>query len=148
MKKLQGLLLVLFALLLTTGCGNKVMTCTVKETDDDGYVTESTRKITHKDDVVIKVEETTTAEADEETIDTIVKLAEESFKAFNDIDGLSISIKKDGKNRYKQVMSMDYDKINLDDLGGLFGSEGETETKKQTFDELVKSAEEEGYTCK
>lgn len=146
MKKLQGLLLVLVALLLTTGCGNKVMTCTMKETDDDGYTTESTRKITSKNDEVIKIEETTVAEADKETIDSILSFSEEALKAFNEIDGMEVKFEKVNDTKYKQTMKIDYDKINLDDLSGLFGES--SETKKQTLDELINEAKEEGYTCK
>ena len=146
MKKLQGLLLVLVALVLTTGCGNKVMTCTMKETDDDGYTAESTRKITSKNDEVVKIVETTIAEADEETIDSIISFSEAALKTFNEIEGMEVKFEKVNSTKYKQTMSIDYDKINLDDLGELFGDS--SDAKKQSLDELIKQAEEEGYTCK
>lgn len=169
MKKSMLSLVVLIALaLLLAGCGDNkdlkddsgsktssnsgTKTCTQTTTDDDGYKTTDTMVITYKNKKVTKVEDTNIMEMDPDYIEFTLSFGQEFAKAFNELKGFEVNYSKDGENKIKMTMNIDFSKIDVDNmkdvLGDLFDDDesfyGDTDI---TIDDFI-SKNMEGYTCK
>lgn len=156
-KKMLLSLMMLFTVVGLTGCStssNKVMTCTKTETEEDGYKTEETMNISYgKDNYVTKVDATTVMEIDESYTDMMIEFMQNFSDEFNKIGGISYSISKEGNNKVKQTMSIDYKNLDVDKLKEIAGEDGNStfiinpNETHVTIDEFKKN-ELEGYTCK
>ena len=162
MKKLLIGLFAVLVCLSTVGCGdnkdtssskNGTLTCTKEETDDDGLKTTELMEITYKNKKVTNVKATSTAEVDPEYIDMTLSFGELFAQAFEEIDGMSAEFTKDGDNKVKTVMEVDFTKLDPDAikeaLGDSFsGEDSEMFTKTDITIDEFKEENLEGYTCK
>lgn len=156
-KKMLLSLMTIFAVVGLTGCStssNKVMTCTKTETDEDGYKTEETIKVSYgKDKYVTNIDATAIIEADESYTDMMIGFMQAFGEEFNKIGGINYSISKEGNNKVKQVISVDYKNLDVDKLKEIAGEDGDStiivnpNETHVTIDEFKKN-ELEGYTCK
>ncbi len=156
-KKMLLSLMILFTVVGLTGCSNssnKVMTCTKTEIEEDGHKTEETMNISYgKDNYVTKVDATTIMEVDESYTDMMVGFMQSFGDEFNKIGGISYSISKEGNNKVKQTMSIDYKNLDVDKLKEIAGEDDNstfiinTNETHVTIDEFKKN-ELDGYTCK
>lgn len=155
-KKIVFSLGILLTVINLSGCSTsseKTMTCTKSETDEDGYKTEDTIKINYnKDNYVTKVSSTSTLETDESYVDMTIGFLKEFETKFNEIGGINYSISKEGNNKIKLVLGIDYEKLDVDKLkeaagDGLDLSLVDSNDTHVTIEEFKKN-ELEGYICK
>lgn len=155
-KKMVFSLGILLTVISLSGCStssDKTMTCTKSETDEDGYKTEDTIKINYnKDNYVTKVSSTSTLETDESYVDMTIGFLKEFETKFNEIGGINYSISKEGNNKIKLVLGIDYEKLDVDKLkeaagDGLDLSLVDSNDTHVTIEEFKKN-ELEGYICK
>lgn len=165
-KKVFAVLLI--SILLLTGCGKDketnddkdkndvkentgMITCTKSETDEDNLKTESTMTVNYKKGIVTKVEETSTQEVDEAMIELTLLVGNGLAEKLNAVDGISSSFSKEGSNQIKSVMSVDYEKLNVEDLktslGEMFNEDTFYSSKDLTLEDF-KAKNLSGYECK
>ncbi len=157
MRKYFIFMLVAGFMVLTTGCNKetpkdtpKALTCSKVETSEDGYKTTDTIKVNSKDNKVTKVEETTITEMNPEMVEMTVSLGESFISTFNDINGFNASYVKESENSVKYTLSIDYEKLNIDELKEKFGEDFDNNsfyTSKDITVEEFKTQNLEGYTC-
>lgn len=159
MKKYSKLAVLLVFVVLLSGCGKdgislskeKELTCTKTTTDDDGYKTEDKMVVTYKDNKVTKVTETNITETDPSMIDFTYSFSSAIAESFNKIDGMNIVYSKEGDNKIKFVMTVDYNKIDIDsiksNLGELYDENNIYNDKNITIDEFKENSLKD-YTCK
>ena len=147
-------LITLAALLLLTGCGNNsgTKTCTTTTTDDDGYKTTDTMVITYKDSKVTQVEDTKVSEMNPSYIDFTVALSEGVAKEMNKWDGFEVKYSKEGGNKIKGYINVDFTKIDANAFKEALGELGEENdmfytNNDITIDDFI-SKYADGYTCK
>ena len=170
MKKL-GIIFTAFLLLLVTGCsfgnkannndnnsnnsgntntnGVKTMTCTKEEVDEYNDKTTETMVITYNSNKVLTVKQTALSEMDPEDLAFSYGFASIFVSAFNNIDGMEVSISKIGDNKMETVMNIDYDQLNLEQLEELNMSDEESlyGSNSYTIDSF-RTNFLEGYSCK
>lgn len=165
-KKAFAILLI--STLLLTGCGkdkdnnddkNKdnikentgMITCTKSETDEDNLKTDSTMVVNYKKGIVTKVTETSTQEVEESMIEFTLLLGNGLAEKLNAVDGISSSFSKEGANKIKSEMSVDYEKLDVESLksslGEMFNEDTFYSSKDLTLEDF-KSKNLEGYECK
>lgn len=165
-KKVFAILLI--SILLLTGCGKDketnddkdkndikentgMITCTKSETDENNLKTESTMTVNYKKGIVTKVEETSTQEVDETMIELTLLVGNGLAEKLNAVDGISSSFSKEGSNQIKSVMSVDYEKLNVEDLktslGEMFNEDTFYSSKDLTLEDF-KAKNLSGYECK
>jgi len=154
MKKVLNIIILLICVITLTGCsqiGNKTMTCTRTDIDEDGFKSNKVMKVTYNSKRVIKVNATNTVETTKDNIDEQIKFIEEYSKKFNSIGGLSMKVKKVNDTNYKLIMSIDYSRFNPEkinkDLEGLDTDDNIITDKNYTIDDFKKD-QLEGYDCK
>lgn len=127
------------------------LTCTKTETDEDNLKTESTMIINHKNNVVTKVEETSIQEVEESYLDFTLLFSNGLAEKLNAVDGINANFSKEDNNKIKSVMSVDYEKLNVEDLktslGELFNEDTFYSSKSKTLEEF-KTNNLAGYECK
>ena len=166
MKKNIFLIVTILLLVVATGCskessgggilsGNKTMTCTKEETDEDGYKTSAKMDITYNTKKVVKVKQTTTTEMNSSIIDFAISAGTEIAKAFDKVDGISVKYTQENNNTIKYVMEIEFDKLKEEQLqqliNELYGGETDAENlfdKKDITIEEFKKDNLEDYTCK
>lgn len=153
-KSLSFLAILLVFCLLLTGCGNSgTKTCVKEEKDDSGYKTTDTMKITYKNKKVTKVEDTNIAETDPEYIDLAISFGQLVIPTFNDLKGFEASMTKEGDNKIKTYISVDFSKVDekeiKEKLDGMMGEDDDSfySNKDITIDDFIKE-NADGYTCK
>lgn len=147
MKKIKYLLVAVIGVFLVTGCSSeKKLTCTLSETSD-GMKMENTVVAKFADNVpnYLKMEVVTTAE--DETVkqnwSLFVGIMDSAFSAIEETDGISVTTNNNEKKySYGITYEIDLDKVSDEDLSSL-----DLETA-ETYEELKKGFEEQGYTCK
>ncbi len=152
-RRLSMVFLGLAAITLVTGCGSngseKTLTCTVSE-EQGGMVQEQTIAMTFKNDKINRL----TMDLDNRLTDKSLQDEWEQFTELMDSqktetkeDGISMKVSKDDKNySYKITLEVDLNKAKKDDLEtyGLSELVGDD----STLEDVQKSAESDGYTCK
>lgn len=167
MKKnvVWSLLLVILLSITLVGCGDstkdksdeklstsQTIKCTKEEVDEDGYKTVETMTITTKKNLVKKVSSVNVMELDPEYIDFTLTFGQAFAEKFNEIEGISMKYEKDTAKTIKLTMSVDYDKINPEQIKTVLGDSYDEEdatiynSKDLTFEEFKKD-NLEGYTC-
>ena len=159
MKKYSKLAVLFVLIALISGCGKdgislskeKELTCTNTTTDEDGYKNEDKMVVTYKDNKVVKVTETNVTETDPSMLDMTYSFTSAFAESFNKVDGMNITYSKEGNNKLKFVMIVDYDKIDVDSLkntlGDLYDEDNFYNKKDITIDEF-KENNLKDYTCK
>lgn len=163
MKKLVILALALILCLGLVGCnkgggggislgGTKTMTCTMSESDDEGYKTESKVVIKYSGDEIKTVAMDITSEMDPEYIEMSYAFASIIVAMFEGVKGFEFKMSKTDK---AIVMSytVDYSKFTeeeakklVEKLGGDY-DDAQWKGGKQSLEEFKKE-NLEGYTCK
>ena len=138
--------------LLTTGCeGNqKTLTCT-KETVEDNLKTSEEIKVSYQKENIIKISQTTIEEMDPDLIETTISFGENFTSTFKDIDGFDVNYTKESNNSVKYQMTIDYQKLDINQLKEKFGDDWDEEEflkAKEMNIEDFKKEQLEGYTCK
>lgn len=143
--------------LLITGCGNKdadpnKRVCTITTMDDDGYKTNDTITLTIKDNIVTKVEDVSISEADPKYIDTTISFSQEIADLLSEVDGLELSYNKEGYNKIKMTMSLDYTLIDDEQVREVLGDayddkDSYFDKKNITVDDFISEYLDE-YKCK
>lgn len=165
-KKMFAVLIV--SILLLTGCGKEkvikddktnddvkentgMITCTKSETDEDNLKSDSTIVVNYNKGIVTKVSETNIQEVDESMIELTFLMGNGLTEKLNAVDGISSSFVKEGNNKIKSEMSVDYEKLNIEalksSLGEMFNEETFYSSKDLTLEEF-KSKNLDGYECK
>ena len=145
-------------LILVTGCsntginlsGNKTLTCTKVETDDDGYKTTDEIKVTYNSSKVLKADIVSTSETDPEYIDLTIGFANLFKTAFDGIEGIKFEAVKAAENKMQSIMNIDYETLDIEKIKEAFGDDSDDEfySKKDfTIDEFKANYLEE-YECK
>lgn len=142
MKKLGYLCILTIAIFLSTGCGNKNLSCKLEGKDlgkdlvqhmevefDKEEVTKVTNKI-----------ETTYEEEYKEEIEVSYQALEESFKQYKKEDGIETKLTK-GKDKITVEVTFDMKKQSeaSKDISGI--------DTKATREEIKKDLENQGYVC-
>lgn len=165
-KKMFAVLIV--SILLLTGCGKEkvikddktnddvkentgMITCTKSETDEDNLKSDSTIVVNYNKGIVTKVSETNIQEVDESMVELTLLMGNGLTEKLNAVDGISSSFVKEGNNKIKSEMSVDYEKLNIEalksSLGEMFNEETFYSSKDLTLEEF-KSKNLDGYECK
>ena len=135
MKKAKLIIVSLGMLCLLTGCGEKKLNCTLKESDQETSVTfvfDSKDKIKSGNmNIVFKVSEDTS----DEELDEGIKLLQDSYKEL----GFETKASKGEKS---VTISLNF---KADQLSELFGNNVDIDTG---YDDIKSEIEEEGATCK
>lgn len=165
-KKMFAVLIV--SILLLTGCGKEkvikddktnddvkentgMITCTKSETDEDNLKSDSTIVVNYNKGIVTKVSETNIQEVDESMVELTLLMGNGLTEKLNAVDGISSSFVKEGNNKIKSEMSVDYEKLNIEalksSLGEMFNEETFYSSKDLTLEDF-KSKNLDGYECK
>ncbi len=165
MKKIV-VLVAIFSLFFACGCEKQENTnnnssneekekiativCT-KESEEDGVKQTDTFEITSKDNIVKKVTNSTVSQVEEGFLDLAVSMSQKIIESFNEVDGMDASISKAGNDSYKISLTVDYDKIDVEQakekLGDMFDSEDFLAEKDITVEQF-KEKNLDGYECK
>ena len=164
----KAIAVLLISTLLLTGCGKDketnddkgkndvkentgMITCTKSETDEDNFKTNLTTVVNYKKGIVTKIEQTSIQEVDESMIELTLLVGNGIAEKLNSVNGVSSSFVKDGNNSIKSVMTIDYEKINVEDLktalGNSFSEDDFYSSKDLTLEEF-KTKNLSGYECK
>lgn len=149
MKGLKTVFIVIIGLLCLTGCGEKRLTCTHEE-NDSGVKTNQKIEMKFKDDKVTAIKMSIDSKATDEEAKSswnmVTSLLEAAYEEVDE-EGLKVTFKNDEKN-YSYNLTFDVDlakvkeenleKYNLDSIVDSTSS----------LEEVKKSAEEDGFTCK
>ncbi len=173
MKKLGIFFLVTLLLLSITGCSNNStkgnnnektgkLVCSKTETDEDGYTTDTTITTTYKNNKLLTIKQESLQKMDATYIDFVYGLGSLVMKAFENINGMSVSYEKVGSDSIKTVFDVNYEKLdydaleevskdlNTDEDSGDDPTQAITNFKKDlTLDEFREMYNDaNGYTCK
>ncbi len=163
MKKIILVITLVLSIFLITGCGaksgngggifnpNKNMTCTKESVDEDGYKTTETMDITYNSNRVLRVKSTNISETDPTYIDFAYSFGSAIAAKFNEIEGMTFEYVKEGDNKLKMVMDVDFEKINPDQMKELLGDsfdENSFYSRKNVNIEEFKKENLSEYTCK
>lgn len=165
-KRLILLSAVLFMGLLLTGCGSQsdgsskggifgnsgTKTCTKTSVDEDGYNTTDTMVITYKKDKVTVVEDTNISETDPDYIDFSLNFGTAFAEKLSEVNGFDVKYSKEGNNKIKMYMKVDFNKIDVNDikdkLGDLYSEDDAFYSKNDiTIDDFINENLSD-YTCK
>ncbi len=149
MKGLKTVFIVIIGLLCLTGCGEKRLTCTHEE-NDSGVKTNQKIEMKFKDDKVTAIKMSIDSKATDEEAKSswnmVTSLLEAAYEEVDE-EGLKVTFKNDEKNySYNLTFDVDLAKVkeeNLEkyDLDSIVDS-------TSSLEEVKKSAEEDGFTCK
>lgn len=147
-------IILFFAIITLAGCGSstKTMTCT-KESNDNGYKAKDTMVITYNSEKVLKVETENLEEVEPDLLDYQLQLSNLFVQELSELDGIEIRYEKVSDNQVKMVSTIEYDKINPDQmkekLGSLFGEDNTSLYKSKDISiEDFKEKYLDGFTCK
>ncbi len=152
MKKMSKVFLILFVLILMTGCGNgdkeEKLVCTTVENEDEMMI-EQVISMTYKNDQLNHM----TMEANSKITDATVQENWEDFKEFMDKDnqefdkeGVRLKVEADDQNyEYRTILDIDVLNANEEVLKEQ-GFEGLKEDNS-TLEESKKIAEQDGAIC-
>lgn len=145
MKKFLGVCLTVVMLGAITGCGDsKTLKCVKTETDD-GLKMKQTIEAVFKKDSVTKMTMTNDIEVSDEYaafLDVFKSSLKEEFSEFENKTGVTVDMKTKG-NVLSAVITADLTKMDEKTKEDLDMVDNE-----QNYDDIKKSMQEEGYTCK
>lgn len=165
MKKIVLVITLILSIILITGCGvnskngggsilnpNKTMNCTKESVDEDGYKTFETMNITYNSTKVLRVKSTNISETDPTYIDFGLSIGTALASKLSEINGMTMEYTKDGDNKIKIVMDVDFTKIDPAQIkevfGELYNEEDSFYNKKDYTIEQFKKENLSGYNCK
>lgn len=126
MKNYMIGLMCLFLLLTITGCGSVsnsgTLRCNKSYTDDGDKVTE-TVVITYKKGMVTKLENTNITEMEDQSmVDMTLAIGSGMISSLNEVKGVTAKYTKEGDNKVKLAMTIDYEALDYEDLKSKLGS--------------------------
>lgn len=142
--------------LVLTGCSNPLskeekLTCTLTEKSEEGFKTNTTLVINHKDDEITKISNTIDQEMDAETLTFIKGFMDLFIQSFNSIAGITATSNVVSDTKYTMNITIDMKKLDYEALKKLNEDEStdvlDQIDKNTTFKEFKKELEKE-YTCK
>ena len=167
MKILKIISISLFAFILCA-CGNKTeggnnggsnnplglntMVCTKTEVDE-GYTTEETIEFKYTKNEMKTIVSNVVSETEPDYIDLAISSASLITEELNKLSGISYEITKGNNNTINYVVSIDYDKVNIEEMKKAFGEYTENNDVYTDFDKntSITSVKEEmiddGYKC-
>lgn len=167
MKKFFMCFLILGVLFVSTACGKEetkedgkkdskyeTLTCTKSETDEDGLKSDTTAVIKYKssDNKVVTLEQTATSQVNAQFADLTLNITKAVADAFSKVDGISMEVTKENDTTIKSVTSIDYTKINIENmketLGEMFDEDNAMFKSTDVTVDSLKSSALEGFTCK
>lgn len=152
MKKLKYLVIMLFAIIFVTGCGSneKTLTCTNTE-EESGLKMKQTIVMNFKDDKINNVKMTVDNEATDDLIkenwDMFASALDQQFNTDEETKGVKLTTSND-KDTYNYSVSIEVDlnEANEESLA-LYDMEDIADSD-ESYEDVKKSAEEDGFTCK
>ena len=133
-------------LVLVSGCGakEKVLTCTMTN-EETGMKSDQTMKVSFKDNKASKVNMTMKMTLDDEYasyLSSVKSMMDSEFEEFTSKTGVKYDSKTD-KNTININLELDVTKVSESDLKDM-----NFDNSLGTYDEVKKSLEGSGYTCK
>ena len=135
--------IMLFLVLMLSGCGEETLTCQKSEKSDAGKMSES-HTIVFKNDEIKLYNASVTVDLSEKYIDYTDMFMENLESAFDDLkdqDGITYKSNKDN-GVITISISGNYDKMNQESKDNLGFSDADS------YDSVKKEFEENEYTCK
>jgi len=128
------------------------LTCKKSGTTDSGDKETSDMEIVYKDNKVIKVKETNITEMKDTTmVDFTISFGQLFATALNEMNGLEVKYSKENETTVKYIMSVDYEKIDIEALktmlGDAFDENSYFSEKNITLEQFKKDNLAE-YDCK
>ena len=128
------------------------MNCTKESVDEDGYKTSETMNITYNSTKVLRVRSTNISETDPAYIDFGLSIVSGLATKLSELEGMNVEYTKEGDNKLKMVMDVDFTKIDPAQIkevfGELYNEEDSFYNKKDYSIEQFKKENLSGYTCK
>lgn len=148
MKKVILGFLAIVLMISLTGCGNKKITCT----NESGSSKEEAI-IEYKDTSIKKLTYTVKEKSDSEYLDQLIEATKEYVDTYNKVNGMTMSVSKENNEYLVLKMIYDFNKIDINQAKSVLGDDYDEhedlfETKNKKLDDVKKSLEDEGYTCK
>ena len=145
MKKILMVGVPILALLFTSGCGNtKELSCTMSD-NANGMEMSQDVKVTFKKDTAKKLDMSMKITLDDELKDYASEMEKEMKSEYASMeDAKGVTIKTSTKDN---VVSLNV-VADLDKMDDEAKEELDLAGKTETYDELKKSLEDQGYTCK
>lgn len=145
-KYIMSLLLCVL-LIGITGCGEKKLTCTIKDEEANAKM-EGSWVITYKDNKVLKATNKNVMEAEKETITLYKNFIENEFNdSLKDIKGFKIDLKQESDTKYRYEMTFDFNKLDFDELANKLGENDPNLSKDVSFEQFKKNIIDQGFTC-
>lgn len=146
MKKLS---LLIFGVLILTGCSNNTLVCNLEEENEGLNQTSKVELVYENDtikqyDITVKMKSEDSSKEDIDTsVNSLIEFYDEEFKG---IDGISYKVKNENNNTISMSITLDFTKIKEEDLDSAKSlSDIDRELKKADAQEYF---EEKGFTCK
>ncbi len=140
-------LLLCVLLIGITGCGEKKLTCTIKDEEANTKM-EGSWVITYKGDKVLKATNKNVMEAEKETITLYKNFIENEFNdSLKDIKGFKIELKQESDTKYRYEMSFDFNKLDFDELSNKLGENDLNLSKDVSLEQFKKNIIAQGFTC-
>lgn len=153
MKKLKYLVIMLFAIIFVTGCGSsneKTLTCTNTQ-EESGLKMEQTIVMKFKDDKVNYVKMTLDNAATDDLIkenwDMFASVLDEQFNTDEETKGVKLTT-NNNKDTYTYSVSIEVDVNEADEESLALYDMEDIADSDESYEDVKKSAEEDGYTCK
>ncbi len=126
------------------------LTCTRTGKDKEGYKTTETYLIKYGK-LITNISFTSLMEVNKIDIDPFISMYQDLINRYNSIPGITSTISKSGDSAIKEVISVDYTKLDYskikDNLGQYYNSRAFYNLKNVTIDEF-KNSNLNNYSCK
>jgi uncharacterized lipoprotein YehR (DUF1307 family) len=136
MKKILIVISSILLVLLISGCDNEEntnsvttttttylkspLTCTRTITNDEGYKTTESYVITF-DKYITSITFTSIMSVNSMDVDPFIAMYQDLETKYNSIPGITVNFSKDGDNGIKEVMSVDYTKLDTSKMSDILG---------------------------
>ncbi len=143
MKRVNILMTILFFSLFLTGCGKQTLKCSKTEELEAGKAIEK-QTIVFENNNISKYSASMQFKVNDEYKDfknTLFESLENSFKEYDNQDGIKYNVKKDNDNILITIEG-DYSKMNSK------AQENLKLLKSSSLDKALESLENDGYNCK
>ena len=151
MKKIKYFLITSICLILTTGCFNSKIKTLVCETEETSTWINMNHTITFKfkknkiNKLELKIDATASSDLIKDNWDEFAKSLDEVYLKYQDLKGITVS-KENLDNEYIISVSVDLNEATNESLNEI--GINNISTKKDTYDNVKKEFEGQGFTCK
>lgn len=145
-KKIIGIITVLLMMVAVTGCDvgtTKTLKCTKSEDNTNTVV-----EVSYTPKTVKKVVMTSTTDVEEAYIDASVTLAQTMTKAYDEIDGITMTVSKKDSNKLELKVVINYDDLKVEQIKELTNNDSNgLFYKKNVSIETLKKEVLSDYNC-